>query len=84
MKMWTVKIRDETAYSVQSDLDLHCPQKLVSSSVRIELMTMCRVFLCLSVHFHKVQFLDSSKLKKFVANNFEIDENGGKFSERMG
>ena len=33
--MWTVQIRDQTAHSVQSDLDLHCPQKLlVSSSVR--------------------------------------------------
>ena len=30
-----MQIRDQTAHSVQSDLDLHCPQKLlVSSSVR--------------------------------------------------
>ena len=36
--MWTVQIRDQTARSVQSDLDLHCPQKLlVSSTVRKEL-----------------------------------------------
>ena len=36
--MWTVKITDQTAHSVQSDLDLHCPQKLiVLSSVRTEL-----------------------------------------------
>ena len=36
--MWTVKIRDQTAGFVQSDLDLHCPQKLVvSSSVRKQL-----------------------------------------------
>ena len=28
MKMWTVLIRDQTVHSVQSDLDLHCPQKL--------------------------------------------------------
>ena len=33
--MWTVQIKDQTARSVQSDLDLHCPRKLlVSSSVR--------------------------------------------------
>ena len=36
--MWRVKIRDQTAQSVQSDPNLHCPQKLpVSSSVRTEL-----------------------------------------------
>ena len=36
--MWTAQIRDQTAHSVQSDLDLYCPQKLlVSSSVRKEL-----------------------------------------------
>ena len=33
--MWTVWIRDQTARSVQSDLDLHSPQELfVSSTVR--------------------------------------------------
>ena len=38
MKMWTVQIRDQTARSVQSDLDLRCPQQLfLSSPVRIEL-----------------------------------------------
>ena len=37
--MWKVYIRDQTACSVQSDLDLHSPQKLlVSSSVREELI----------------------------------------------
>ena len=37
-KMWTVQIRDQTARSAQSDLDLHSPQKLlVSSWVRKEL-----------------------------------------------
>ena len=25
--MWTVKIKDQTAHSVQFDLDLQCPQK---------------------------------------------------------
>ena len=36
--MWTVHIRNQTAHSVQSDLDLHCPQRfLVTSSVRKEL-----------------------------------------------
>ena len=35
MKMWTVQIRDQTSFSVQFNLDLNCPQKLlVSSSVR--------------------------------------------------
>ena len=35
MKMWTVLLRDQNARSVQSDLDLHCPPKiLVSSTVR--------------------------------------------------
>ena len=39
MKMWTVQIADQTAHSVQSHLDLHCPQKLlVSSSVGKELI----------------------------------------------
>ena len=37
MKMWTMQIKDQTACSVQSDLDLHCPQKLlVLSTVRKE------------------------------------------------
>ena len=37
--MWVVYIRAQTAHSVQSDLDVLCPQKLlVSSSVRKELM----------------------------------------------
>ena len=35
MKMWTVHIKDQTARSVQYELDLHCPLKLlVSSTVR--------------------------------------------------
>ena len=38
MEMWTVQIRDQIACSLQFDLDLHCPQKLlVLSSVRREL-----------------------------------------------
>ena len=33
--MSTVQIKDQIAYSVQSDLDLHCPQRIhVPSSVR--------------------------------------------------
>ena len=37
--MWTVYIRDHTAPSVQSDLDLHSSSKLlVSSPARIELI----------------------------------------------
>ena len=40
--MWEVYIRDQTARSVQSDLDLHSPQKLLgSSTVRKELMHLC-------------------------------------------
>ena len=36
--MCTVKVRDQNAHPVQSDLDLHSPQKLLmSSSVRKEL-----------------------------------------------
>ena len=31
----------------------------------------------------KGQVLDSSKLKEFADDNFEFDENGGKFSERV-
>ena len=44
--MWTVWIKDQTARSVQSDLDLRCPQKLlVSSTVRKELtITFHRCF----------------------------------------
>ena len=38
MKMWTEWLRDQTARSVQSDLDQHSPQQpLVSSSVRKDL-----------------------------------------------
>ena len=36
--MWTMYIRDQTARSVQSDLDLHCPQNVfVSLAVGNEL-----------------------------------------------
>ena len=31
-KMLTVRIKDQTAHSLQSDLNLHCPQKLLVSS----------------------------------------------------
>ena len=38
MEMWTVKIEDQLAQTMQSDLNLHCSQKLcVSSTVRKEL-----------------------------------------------
>ena len=30
--MWTAYIKDQTARSVQSDLDLHCPQKFLGLS----------------------------------------------------
>ena len=33
--------------------------------------------------FPKRQILDSSKLKEFADDNFEFDENGRKFSERL-
>ena len=33
MKMWTVYIRDQTACSLQSDLNLHFPQKLLPSPI---------------------------------------------------
>ena len=32
--------------------------------------------------FPKRQILDSPNLKEFADDNFEVDENGGKFSER--
>ena len=32
MEMWTMQTRDQSACSVQSDLDLQCPQKLLVSS----------------------------------------------------
>ena len=36
--MWTVTIRDQPACSMQSDLKLHCPLKLLlSSTVRKDL-----------------------------------------------
>ena len=41
MKMWTVWIRDQNARSLQSDLDLHCPQKLHVSSSRKERVNYC-------------------------------------------
>ena len=34
--------------------------------------------------FPKQQILDSSKLKEFAADNFKFDENGRKFSKRVG
>ena len=33
--------------------------------------------------FPKQQILDSSKLKEFVDDNFNLDENGWKFSKRV-
>ena len=40
-----------------------------------------RINLCLiSYPFPKRQILDSSKLKEFAVNNFELNENGRKFS----
>ena len=33
--------------------------------------------------FPKLHNLDSSKLKVFADDNFELDENGGKFSKRV-
>ena len=39
MKMWKLQFKDQTTHSLQSDLDLHCPQNiLVLSSVRKELI----------------------------------------------
>ena len=43
MKMWTVEIRDQTAHSVQSDLDLHCPQKLLVSSTIGKELKPCKM-----------------------------------------
>ena len=60
MEMWTVSIKDQTAHSVQSDLDLHCPQQfLVSSTVRKELKVNS---------FLSDKILHQSKLKAFADN----------------
>ena len=76
MKMWTVWIRDQTARSVQSDLDLHCPQKLlVSSSVRKELRVVWEYwrlvplyasFLISLTLYPDDNFLDLTKFKAFA------------------
>ena len=69
MKLWTVKIRNQTPRSVQSDLDLHCPQKLlVSTSLRKELTIVIR------------QLWDCFKLKKLQTASFEVVKQDGNFS----
>ena len=62
---------------------------------RVKCISNCRlqfVSIWTSVKFYllvmdytcpKQQILDSPKLKEFAADNFEVDENGGKFSERV-
>ena len=62
MKVWTIKIIDQTEYySVQSDLDLHCLQKLlVSLSVGKRVNSL-----------PNVEILDWSKMKAFA--DYQID-----------
>ena len=49
--MWTMQIRDQTACSVQSGLDLHCPQKFLKSlTVREELRVNDKNLPAISVH----------------------------------
>ena len=64
MKMCTVLIRDQTAHSVHSDLDLHCPQKLpVLSSVRKDLKNIkMAIYLFFSIILHFT--LHNKKKKK--------------------
>ena len=58
MKKWTVQITDQTACSVQSDLDLHCPQKascivISRETVKIKLCYKPLVsFITQTLHFH--------------------------------
>ena len=67
--MWTRKIKDQTARSVQSYLDLHCPQKLfVSLSVWKELKHFCTTYVflhCLMLYepqiFSSLRFLYASQ-----------------------
>ena len=46
--MWTVWIRDQTAHSVQSDHDLHCPQKPLMMSLFGKKLTELNIFMSLA------------------------------------
>ena len=75
---------------MQSDLDPHCPQKLlVLSSVKKEL-SFCQQVLSIMDKSKLLQSgivktfqKDSSKLKEFADDNFKFYENGGKFSQKV-
>ena len=45
-------------------------------------MVLSSLFYCLNP-FPKDKFLDSSKLKEFAYDKFDLDENGRKFSEPL-
>ena len=75
--MW---IRYQTAHSVQSDLDLHCPQKLlVSSSVKKELISFLHsLFFQMkdrNTYPRYVQFFVRKLFSQFgLIQNFSFDE----------
>ena len=68
MKMCTVLIRDQTAHSVHSDLDLHCPQKLpVLSSVRKDLKNIkMAIYLFFSIILHFTLHNKKKKTRVFI------------------
>ena len=82
MKVWKVKVRQQTEHHVQSDLDLHCQQKGKSYHI---IYSLTELSFCYNSHnsFPNKTFLDSSKLKQFANNNFKFDENGRKFSKQV-
>ena len=78
--MWTVLIKDQTTHSVQSDLDLHCLQKLpLSSTVRKELYKFTYVMTC-PVSCRCIKSLpnnkssDWSKLKELADDKINVAE----------
>ena len=68
--MSTVQIKDQIAYSVQSDLDLHCPQRIhVPSSVRKVLVSGIGVSSTDINPFPNIPFLDHPKFKEAADDN---------------
>ena len=68
--MSTVQIKNQTAHSVQSDLDLHCPQRIhVPSSVRKVLVSGIGVSSIDINPFPNIPFLDHPKFKEAADDN---------------
>ena len=68
--------------NVPSDLILHS-QLLVVLVIQIQYMVLYILFIKCILLFPKQRILDSSKLKEFADDNFEIGENGRKFSKQI-